>query len=602
MWHSRLASGTGSGGVRTNVQHRRGSLSELFHVPPMTLSRLIPGILALALFVPAPAVAQTVLVRIVDAETSGPLQGALAYLDNAEGETVKNTLTDERGRALFMGMPGGSYLVRVEMIGMGTTETDLFQVSDGTTVTQELRMESSAIELEGIEVELEAGRCTLRPGAEGALVAQIWDEARKALSAASLTDERGSYRYETIKYDRKIDRETGVVLDENRTRREGYMDTPFESYPAEDLVENGFVQRDGLGYLYMAPDATVLLSDAFLDTHCFRVSERRDGLVGLGFEPTGENKTVPDIAGTMWIDSGTMELRWLEFTYQYLEPEMSSDMVGGRVDFQRMPDGTWIVPEWWIRMPIMGTQTDFQGRQRPYIVQYSQTGGLVAEVREAGGRSLGQRAETGGIEGVVRDSLGVPLPGVRVGVIGYSQEVFTNAQGEFTIAGLTDGRYQVRFVDPALENSGFIPPPVEQDVIRGELSTLEYLMPSKGDVLFEACRGQERRDGTAVLAGSVVDGLMQPVPNATVRVTWTGYSVLGGGDVTLESADRVSGQTSGFETTTGPAGNYTFCGLPAGARIQLEAMTAERASEQAEVVIYEDEVGAMRVLQLSRRR
>ncbi|NNF12990.1 MAG: carboxypeptidase regulatory-like domain-containing protein [Gemmatimonadetes bacterium] len=569
--------------------------------------RLVQGALALALMggllVPASSAAQTVLVRIVNAETAGPIVGALAYLDDTQGSTFKNTLTDERGRALFVGIPEGSYRVRVEMIGMGTTETDVFDISAGATITQEVRMESSAIQLEGIEVELEADRCTVRPGAEGAMVAEIWDEARKALSAASLTDERDRYRYETIKYDRKIDRQTGVVLDEERSRREGYMDTPFESYPAEDLVQNGFVQRDGQGYLYMAPDADVLLSDAFLDTHCFRVAGRRDdGLVGLGFEPTGDNKTVPDILGTMWIDAETAELRWLEFTYEFLEQEMMSDQVGGRVDFQRMPDGSWIVPEWWIRMPIMGAQTDFQGRQRPYIAEYHQTGGLVAEVREAGGRSLGQRAETGGVEGIVMDSLGVPLGAVRVGVIGQSQEVYTNAQGEFSITGLTAGRYQVRFVDPQLEDAGFIPPPVEQDVIRGELAQIEYHMPSKGDVLFEACRGEERANGTAVLAGTVIDALGQPVPDATVRVSWTGYDVLGGGRVTNESVRNVTEQTNGFEMTTGSAGTYSFCGVPAGASIRLSAESANRESDDFEVVIPDYEVGAMRVLELTNRR
>lgn len=578
----------------------------------MIASRFLTGLLAFVFALPTAASAQTVLVRIVDAETAAPLVGALTYLDNAQGQTAKNTLTDERGRALFVGIPAGSYRVRVEMIGMGTTETELFDVSDGTTVTREVRMESSAIELEGLQVEAEAGRCTVRPGAEGELVAQVWDEARKALSAASLTDERGRYRYETIKYDRKIDRDSGVILEEERTRREGYMATPFESHPAEDLVENGFVQADGQGYLYMAPDADVLLSDAFLDTHCFRVADRNEeGLVGLRFEPTGEDKTVPDIAGTMWIDPSTAELQWLEYTYQYLDPERSSDQVGGRVDFQRMPDGTWIVPEWWIRMPILSTQTDFEGRQRAYIAQYHQTGGLVTEVREAGGRSLGQRAETGGVEGVVMDSLGVPMGAVRVGVIGSPQEVYTDARGEFSITGLTEGRYQVRFVDPELEDAGFIPPPVPQDVIRGEMSRLEYHMPSKGDVLFEACRDVERRDGTAILAGTVVDGLGRPVPNATVRVNWTGYDMMGGGSLTSSDARSLSGasnisnlreNTNGFELTTGSAGTYSFCGLPAGARIQLQAFTAERESSLSEVVIYEDEVGAMKVLELRNAR
>ncbi len=419
---------------------------------------------------PSGASAQTVLVRVVDGESMAPSVGAIASLETPDGTLVRNTLTDERGRALFIGVPVGTYRVRAEMIGMATAQTDVFTLSDGTTINEELRLESSAIQLEGIEVELDAGRCSVRPGQEGLLVARIWDEARKALSAASLTDRSGAYRYETVRYDRRLDRD-GIILNEDQEKREGYMSTPFESRPAEDLAENGYVQRDGRDFVYYAPDAAVLLSDPFLDNHCFRLPGRNDsGLVGLGFEPTGDRKNVPDIGGTMWLDAETAELRWLEFEYQYLDPEMTSEMVGGRVDFERMPNGTWIVPEWWIRMPVMGSQTNFQRERRPYIAQYHQTGGLVLEAREAGGRSLGQRAQTGGIEGVVTDSLGIPLPGVRVGVVGSNQEVYSDRAGQFSITGLTDGRYQVRFVDARLEQAGYIPEPVPKDVIRGEMS------------------------------------------------------------------------------------------------------------------------------------
>lgn len=541
--------------------------------------------------------AQTVLVRVVSGESMAPSVGALAYLVDAAGTTVKNTLTDDRGRALFVGIAAGSYRVRVEMIGMASAETDLFPISEGATFTEEVRLDTSAIQLEGIEVELDAGRCRVRPGGEGVLVAQVWDEARKALSAASFTDQRGSYRYETVRYDRSLDRD-GVILNEDQQKREGYMSTPFESRPAEDLADNGYVQRDGREYVYFAPDATVLLSDPFLDNHCFRISGREAGLVGLGFEPTGERKNVPDIAGTMWLDSETAELQWLEFEYQYLDPDMSSREVGGRVDFERMPDGTWIVPEWWIRMPVMGSQTNFQGERRPFIMRYHQTGGLVLEAREAGGRSLGQRAETGGVEGVVMDSIGVPLAGVRVGVVGSNQEVYTNREGGFSITGLTEGRYQVRFIDQRLEQAGYIPEPVARDVIRGELAFMEYHMPSMGDVLFEACRGVERPQGSVVLAGSVVDPLGRIVPDATVRISWTGYAQMGGGWVDAENPNNIRELTDGFETSTSQSGFFSFCGVPPGTNLRLYAVRGESESDPAEFQIPDYETGALRVLTL----
>lgn len=570
----------------------------------MNRSRSLLLALLVLIALPAATAAQTVLVRVVNGEGGAPLVGAIAYLVNADGSTLRNGLTDERGRALFVGVPAGEYRIRGEMIGMATAETASFSISEGATITEELRLESSAIQLEGIEVEMEAGRCSVRPS-EGLLVASVWDEARKALSAASLTDETGAYRYETMQYDRQLSRE-GVMLDEQQRRREGYMLTPFESRPAEDLAENGYVQRDGRDFIYFAPDASVLLSDAFLDTHCFKVADagsgNPDGFVGLGFEPTGERKSVPDIGGTMWIHPETAELQWLDFDYRYLDPDMTSDQVGGRVAFERLPSGTWIVPEWWIRMPVMTSQTDFEGRARPYILQYHQTGGMVTEVREAGGRSLGQRVQTGGIEGVVRDSLGVPLRGVRIGVVGSNQEVYSNADGEFSITGLTEGRFQVRFVDAQLEQAGYIPEPVTRDVIVGEMTAMEFHMPSIGDVLFEACRGVEREQGSVLLAGMVVDSRGRPAPGVTVRATWRGYTVVGGGGINPVEGD-ISGlteQTNGFEATASDTGFFRFCGVPPNTEIELYAASGTTESERYEVQIPDWETGALRVLELPR--
>lgn len=200
------------------------------------------------------------------------------------------------------------------------------------------------------------------------------------------------------------------------------------------------------------------------------------------------------------------------------------------------------------------------------------------------------------------DSLGVALSGVRVGVIGSKQEVYSDAEGVFSITGLTEGRYQVRFVAPELESAGFIPPPVAQDVIRGEVAQMEYHMPSMGDVLFEVCRGEERPEGSVVLAGTVVDDLGRPVPDAAVRVRWTEYGVRGGGNLNLETVDNLTVDGQGLEATTGAAGGYHFCGVPPDMPLQLSAWTIDRTSAEVEVFVSPDGVGATRVLELSKSR
>ncbi len=540
--------------------------------------------------IPSAAAAQTVLARVVDDANGQPLVGALVHLVAPDGALARSGLTDELGRALFIGAFGESWRLRAEMIGRATTEVESVSVGEGETVSREIRMASSAIVLEGIEVAA-SERCEVRGGDEGMVVADVWNEARKALAAASITDSRGMYRYETVRYTRQIDAETDAVLSEDRQRRSSFMRTPFESRPAEDLVGRGFVQDDGGEDVYYAPDAAALLSDVFLDTHCFRLAEERNpqGFLGLEFEPT-ENRDVPDIRGTMWLDPASAELQWLEYRYTGLERERRSPRVGGRVDFRRMPDGSWIVPEWWIRMPVVGVSQDFEGNRNTQIVRYHQTGGLVMDVREAGGRGLGRMAQTGGIEGVVRDSVGVPLRGVRIGVVGSNQEVYSNAEGRYSITGLPEGRYRVRFVDERLGIMGYVPGPLERDVVPGEMSWLEYVTPSVGDVLYEVCRDEEVDTSLLRLAGIVVDDDGEAIPLATVRVGFTEFRLPTGAILQDETW---------MEITTTRTGFFKFCGVPSNTRLTLDASVGDRAAEQMILNIPDYETGRMVVIRMA---
>jgi hypothetical protein len=534
-------------------------------------SFLLPLVMAVTALPPAqPASAQSILVRVTGGQPVAPLQGALVYLDDVRGPTIQSRLSDDVGRALFVGVPPGRYRVRAEMIGMATAETGPFEVATGTSVPIDLPMESSAIVVEGIDVEADE-RCRVRPE-EGLLVARVWDEARKALSAAAFTDRQELYRYETMRYQRELEMESKTILREDRSRRGGYMRTPFESRPAEDLAENGYVQDTPEGIYYFAPDADVLLSDVFLDSHCFRLvagSGDAAGLVGLGFEPTGNRRGVADIAGTLWVDPETSELRWLEFVYEHLDPDVRSSDLGGYVEFQRMPEGTWIVPEWWIRMPRLVRGRDFQGAQRSVLDGFREVGGLVLDVR-AGGRTLAGK-QTGGIEGLVLDSLGVrPVPQASVGVVGSNQQVFTDADGRFTIPGLAEGTYRVRFAHPSLEDFGYVTEPIVQEVFGGEMAQVEYRMASVGDALFELCRGEARPEDSVVVAGAVRDTRNnRPISGAVVRVEWQTVRMA---DVHTEDARITGTDQHGFQTTTDAEGRYRFCAVPEDRTISLTAL------------------------------
>ena len=524
---------------------------------PMRFGRVLLAILIATSLssIPTHGNAQTVLARVLDGEDSRPVFGALAYLVDAEGTVLKSALTDQLGRALFVGLQAGAFRVRVEMIGKATVETDLFQVAAGATATQDVRLQSSAIVLEGLQVEAEGGRCRVRPS-QGVGVANLWDEARKALSAAAFTDREAIYLYRTTSYTRDL------ALDAKTIQREEERTGTklFDSKPAEDLIENGFVQKDGDGQLYFAPDADVLLSDPFLDSHCFRFTAGQgeaEGLVGLGFEPASSRNRNVDISGTLWLDGQTFELRWLQYNYENLDPDINSSEVGGHVKFQRLPNGTWIVPEWWIQMPRIGVFYDTSGRARMRITAYRRTGGRIMQVREAGvaGRTIVE-AQTGTIEGVVLDSLGIePLAGARVGMVGSNQTVFTDANGQFVIRGLTGGRYQISISHPSVEEVGFRPPPIIEEVVEGQVTGVQFRMPAKSDVVFEACRDESQEDGSAAVLGQVVDRRGRALPGATVSLTWERFRATLGG--VPQQADVL-----GLQATADADGYYRICGVP----------------------------------------
>ena len=544
----------------------------------------------------APATGQTVLLRVTGSDTSAPIFGAIAHLIDDTGRIVRSVLTDERGRALFVMVPPARYRVRAEMIGMATRETEPFDVTQGVAEPLELSLDPRPIDLEGIDVMADRRRCTARPAAEGLVVATLWEEARKALSAAALTERQGLYRYETMRYERDMDPSTRLVVREEESRRDGYMRVPFESVPTSELLDGGFLRRDGSELVYYAPDANLLLSDEFLDTHCFRLAARDEvtGVIGLGFEPLATRGRVVDIAGTLWMDDGTAELRWLEYSYTNMDADFGSTPASGRVEFQRMPSGAWIVVDWWIQMPIIGTRT-VDRVSRSTLLTLRQTGGRVVEVHEGGGRTLGGRRQTGGVEGVVVDSVGAPLPGARVGVVGGSQEVFTDAEGRFGLLGLSEGNYQIRFVDPRLAALGLRPSPLIREVIRNEVSYVEFHMPSTNDLLLEACRAELGAAGGGALVGRVVDAADGPWAGATVRATWSGFGLGAPGQDRRGMGDR-----AGVEGTTGPDGAFTLCGVPRSARISISTLVDGAEVSASPVTIGAAEAG--RAVEIRRAR
>jgi hypothetical protein len=449
-----------------------------------------------------------------------------------QGEEVGRVLSNAAGRFIMRAPSSGRFTVRADRIGFASTTSDPLLLAVGDTVDIQMVAQVQAIELEGLAVEGER-RCEVRPEA-GRAVATVWEEARKALAAAEFTDQTGLFRYRIVRFTREMDEQGRRVLTEQRRAAQGYQRTPFESRPADVLAEEGYMKPDPDGDLYYAPDASVLLSDPFLDTHCLGLTMGRgeaQGLVGVSFEPI-PGRDLPEIRGTVWIDPGTSELRRLDYQYENLDPGIRSDAVGGRVVFQGLPDGTWIVREWRIRMPSVAVAPDFTGGRQLVLVGIREVGGTVERVQD----QLGQ--------------------------------VVLEAQRATLAGAVFDGRL-----------SG----PVEVEVAVGDVTHVRLVAPPLSQILAEVCGEEERPEDSAVLAGTVRDSETgRPVPGATIRVLWTEYRFRGtsvarpGGGGNWQSILGI--QEDGLQGQTDMDGRYLACTVPQDHPLQAEAESGDLTS------------------------
>ena len=96
------------------------------------------------------------------------------------------------------------------------------------------------------------------------------------------------YQYEMLRIRREWDRRGREVESEDRIFAQAYSEAPYVARPADSLVADGFARISASESVFWAPDAAVLFSDPFLDTHCLKVTaggNDASGLVGLAFEP-----------------------------------------------------------------------------------------------------------------------------------------------------------------------------------------------------------------------------------------------------------------------------------------------------------------------------
>lgn len=539
---------------------------------------------ALAATLPAAAAphaqlsAQTVPARseaiegvLVDPRTGEPVAGALVVLLRRSSERVAAALTGPDGRFRVAAPGPGRYRLRAERVGFASTTTPEIEVGAGKTVTYRMSTVSTGVTLEGVTAEAGGRRCQVRPE-DGGRTQVLWQEARKALEGAVWAEREGVFTFRVRRWNRGTDPTTGAVTSQEERTERLVGRSAFRSAPAAELRERGYIGMEGTEWVAFAPDAAVLLSDEFLDDHCFRVVDRAgdEPWVGLAFQPVRDRRRT-DVAGTLWVDRASAELREMEFRYTGLEGEADDQRAGGRVEFERLPGGAWIVRRWSIRLPhVEENRFRVGGAEQTTrrILAFHEEGAEVAEILSARGVSLLDAATLGTVEGTVSDAAtGAPVPGARVFVAGTSREAEADTTGRFRVDGLDPGTYTVSFSHPRLDSLGYNALPQQVVVERGTAVAVALLLPTPETGRAALCEGAP---GT-VVHGRVTGGASAaPLAGARVQARWNPTAPADSGSATALSNER---------------GQYLLCGVPAGTRVSLAVSGAGDRSDAREVVV-----------------
>lgn len=407
------------------------------------------GLLALIVLA-APAASAQELRGTVRGSGDAPAVGVIIEAtDLGTGARVANTLTDARGYFILRLPADALVRVRALRIGQRPTVFGEYQLAQGETRTEQLSLSGTSIVLERIDVVSRTVCSSMRD--TGQVVATLYGEVRKALEATKLTSTQGQLTAEWV-LTNQLTALTGdpIGTAEQRAFR-GTTDRPFVSLPADSLARVGYLEAVDETYTYFAPDAEVLLSEAFVLGHCFQAvpwrADDRDW-VGVQFRPAESRRRVVGIEGTLWLERTSAELKRLEYRYVNLPREVSGAPAGGDVEFLRLPSGAWLVQRWSIRMP---KPTEFQepifraGRQVGTskvrrLRSFEVAGGEVREIKAgeqvlfvADGAGVVRAVERsaslvaslcpvppsqkeGVLYGTVRDSAGQALPDVDIAV------------------------------------------------------------------------------------------------------------------------------------------------------------------------------------------
>jgi hypothetical protein len=549
----------------------------------------------------ARATAQDVRIEVVEAVNGKPIVGANVTVLDSTGVMLGGGFSDQGGFISLPHPPRAPFRIRADKVSFDTWVSVVLRPG-GKPIHVRVGMAPTRTPSAVGRTEVACQQLT----GPGTPAGDLWAELRKALTASALTEAQGLVPLDVDIYERALDRNLTVVSErvEQRTRITRRPATGI-SWDQLDSARHGDATS---AEVYRAPDPATFLSEQFVRSHCFsaiRGYGPENGLSGLEFKPARVGG-LPELTGVIWLDPRAKALRYVSFDYVNLPIPLRLARTTGRLEFQQLPGGQWIVPRWFIRMPrtarVASKEVGSPAVMRDSLVGYQEVGGTARPAGTASSsaaRSVSSAAAATAaatedepeeapsdalrsvLTGVVFDSTtGRPLKGVEVSTGGGRFKALTNDGGRYELVvtgGLSD---KVIFEHPRLRL--FRLPERAQNITvpAGSRGQAVVIVPSLGTLRKRLCGQNETgTDAQGLAVGYVRDADGSPVRNAHVWATWQIEWIEQNGRLVSTNQQRT------VETDTGPDGSYMMCGFTKSAKVTVKVSIPGRNTLEEKLVV-----------------
>jgi hypothetical protein len=432
-----------------------------------------------------------------DSVTRRPVSGLVVTLLDSSGATAGRLITNERGEYHVPAI-GGVRRLRAQRLGFRMREITLPAFSGDTLV--DITVVQLPSLLEPVRVVANA-QCPNNARAEEAY--GLLQQARSGLLTEVVARETNPGTLTRLEYERHLGIRGKIETQDVRMTTAVGTRSFRAGRTGEEFVRLGFAGPDTT----YGVDADVLLDDGFAAGYCFRIAgtdKARPNQVGLAFAAPRRKNGRVDLDGVLWIDTVTLALRDLEFSY--VSPQMRSPRPTGRTTFLEIPNGVVLIESWYARL------SSIEG------------GGVLAHASWPDGTVW--NAKLGGLRGEVRwRGSDTVAAGAMLRLKGTSYVTTVDSAGAFVFNDLLPGPYLLEATDAELASMALgTGSSYAFEAVGDSMKVATVHLNRVDDYIWDRCGRRRFPTKPLMLLGRVMDQDDLPVPAADVSFGHAGFN------------------------------------------------------------------------------